>query len=69
MTNPQKVLIGGGVSKAGDFLIHAIKQSFKKYALPGVAESCEIKLTELGNDAGMIGGAYLVKQEFSEITF
>lgn len=60
--NPSKVLIGGGVSKAGDQLISRIEKYFKTYALKRVSDVCEIKVAELGNDAGMIGAAYLVKQ-------
>jgi glucokinase len=59
--NPSKVLIGGGVSKAGEQLLQPIKNAFTKYALPRVREACEIRIAELGNDAGMIGAAYLVK--------
>lgn len=59
--NPSKILIGGGVSKAGEQLLQPIKNAFTKYALPRVSEACEIRIAELGNDAGMIGAAYLVK--------
>ncbi|WP_337019931.1 ROK family glucokinase [Oceanobacillus massiliensis] len=58
--NPSKVLIGGGVSRAGDQLIGEIRTSFAKYALPRVVEACEITEAQLGNDAGIIGGAFLV---------
>ena len=60
--NPQKILIGGGVSKAGDQFISLIEKSFEKYALPRISEICEMKVAKLGNDAGMIGAAYLVKE-------
>lgn len=60
--NPKKVLIGGGVSKAGDYFIDKIDQAFQKYALPRIRKACEIKEANLGNDAGMIGAAYLVKE-------
>lgn len=59
--NPEKILIGGGVSKAGDYLIRHIDKAFRKYALPRISEACEITAANLGNDAGMIGAAYLVK--------
>ncbi|MGJ9456966.1 ROK family glucokinase [Oceanobacillus sp. CF4.6] len=58
--NPSKVLIGGGVSTAGDQLIDEIRIAFEKHALPRVIEACEIKAAHLGNDAGIIGGAFLV---------
>ncbi|MBP2078194.1 ROK family glucokinase [Oceanobacillus polygoni] len=65
VVNPSNVLIGGGVSKAGDLLVDEIRTAFKKYALPRVADACEIKVAQLGNDAGIIGGAYLVLQQMN----
>ncbi|APC48257.1 ROK family glucokinase [Virgibacillus halodenitrificans] len=67
--NPSKVLIGGGVSKAGDTLINEIKMAFEKYALKRVSDICEIKTAKLGNDAGIIGAAFLVKQKKENLTF
>lgn len=60
--NPSQIIIGGGVSKAGERLLSKINRSFKKYALPRISECCELRLAELGNDAGIIGAAYLVKK-------
>lgn len=59
--NPSKILIGGGVSKAGDAILQPIKKYFTKYALPRTSEACELRIAELGNDAGIVGAAYLVK--------
>ncbi|MFD2925968.1 ROK family glucokinase [Halobacillus naozhouensis] len=60
--NPNKVIIGGGVSKAGDQLLNPLKETFKSYALARTFEACTFEIAELGNDAGVIGGAYLVKE-------
>ncbi|MEC5422255.1 ROK family glucokinase [Virgibacillus sp. C22-A2] len=67
--NPSKVLIGGGVSKAGEQLRLEIEHAFQDYALPRVKSICEIKIAKLGNDAGIIGGAYLVKQKTQDVKF
>ncbi|MED3647506.1 ROK family glucokinase [Halalkalibacterium halodurans] len=61
--NPEKIVIGGGVSKAGDTLLKPIKQHFEAYALPRVADGAEFRIATLGNDAGVIGGGWLVKQQ------
>ncbi|WP_077601318.1 ROK family glucokinase [Oceanobacillus sojae] len=63
--NPSNILIGGGVSNAGDYLIDALTKAFRKHALPKVSEVCTIKTCQLGNDAGIIGGAYLVYENYS----
>ena len=59
--NPEKIVIGGGVSKAGDVLAQAVAHHFKRFAFPRVAEAAEIVIATLENDAGVIGGAWLVK--------
>ena len=50
--------IGGGVSNAGDILINKIKDYYNKYAHFAVKD-INIKRAKLGNDAGMLGAAYL----------
>lgn len=67
--NPSKILIGGGVSKAGSQLLTPLKAAFVKYSLPRVHLDCEFKIAQLGNDAGMIGAAYLVKQQTEGAVF
>lgn len=57
--NPDSIVIGGGVSAAGEFLREKVESYFKKYAFPTVRETSKIKLAELGNDAGIIGAASL----------
>ncbi|MED0688062.1 ROK family glucokinase [Anoxybacillus ayderensis] len=59
--NPEKIVIGGGVSKAGDLLAQTVARHFKRFAFPRVAEAADIVIATLGNDAGVIGGAWLVK--------
>lgn len=57
--NPQYVVIGGGVSAAGDFLLDRVKESFMRFAFATVRNSTKLKLAQLGNDAGVIGAASL----------
>lgn len=66
MINPSKIIIGGGVSKAGEQLLQPVTRAFQKYALPRISQKCHIEIAKLGNDAGIIGAAYLVKQETLE---
>ncbi|RKL68735.1 glucokinase [Salipaludibacillus neizhouensis] len=61
--NPEIIVIGGGVSRAGTLLVNYIRQSFDKYAIPLIAKSTTIKIATLGNDAGVIGAAWLAKQK------
>ncbi|WP_232697555.1 ROK family glucokinase [Brevibacillus daliensis] len=60
LLNPGKIVIGGGVSSAGEELFKRIRASFDQYTFPIAAECCEILPATLGNDAGVIGAAWLV---------
>jgi glucokinase len=57
--NPECVVVGGGVSKAGEALLLPLRQAFARYTLPRVERGTTIRLAELGNDAGVIGAALL----------
>ena len=50
--------IGGGVSNAGDILIDKITSYYKRYAHYAIKD-VSIKRAKIGNDAGMLGAAYL----------
>ena len=50
--------IGGGVSNAGDILINKINDYYQRYSHYAVKD-VKIKRAKLGNDAGMLGAAYL----------
>lgn len=58
--NPDIIVIGGGVSNAGDFLLHKIDNYFREMIFNPVKET-KVVLASLGNDAGIYGGAALVK--------
>lgn len=58
--NPASIIIGGGVSAAGEFLRGRVNYYFNQFAFPQVRESTKIKLAVLGNEAGVIGAASLV---------
>lgn len=57
---PDVLCIGGGISKEGDNLIKPIKAFLEgeNYAR-NIEKNTEVKVAELGNDAGIIGAAYL----------
>ena len=59
--NPEKIVIGGGVSKAGKTLLEPVMNYFKRFAFPKVRTSTTIDIATLENDAGVIGAAWLVK--------
>ena len=58
--SPQKVVIGGGISQAGEFYISKVREAAMKYAMRDCAANTEIVAAELGNRAGCLGAASLV---------
>ncbi len=58
--NPQKIIIGGGISKAGDLIFEPIKKAIHQKALPASIKDVEIMPAKLSNTAGVIGASTLV---------
>lgn len=59
VVNPEIIVLGGGVSKAGDMLFDLLKPSFEKYAFSG-CQDVKFALAKLGNDAGVYGAAKML---------
>ncbi len=57
---PDVLCIGGGISKEGDTLLKPIAEIVEKERFTkNVEKQTEIKIAKLGNDAGIIGAAYI----------
>ena len=59
VTDPTVIVIGGGVSKAGDILLSYVEKYFVERAFFANKET-KFVLAELGNDAGICGAAKLI---------
>lgn len=57
--NPEMIVVGGGVSRAGDLLLDPVREEVRRRALRG-PDRVKVVRAELGNDAGIIGAASLV---------
>lgn len=63
LMNPELVIIGGSVSKTGDYLLLPIKSAVRKYALNLVSTDTVIKSSKLGDSAGVIGACMLARKK------
>ncbi|MBR2046036.1 MAG: ROK family glucokinase [Agathobacter sp.] len=54
VVNPEAIVIGGGVSKAGAILIDTVKEHFRENAFYALKDT-RFELATLGNDAGIYG--------------
>ena len=59
VVDPEVIVIGGGVSKAGTILTETTARYFREAAFHA-CENTEFALAELGNDAGMYGAVKMV---------
>lgn len=62
VVDPETIVVGGGVSRAGQPLIDCIQKYYKKYAFP-LCKDTPIVIAKLGNDAGIYGAARMVLQD------
>ena len=59
MLDPEVIVLGGGVSAAGEFLLNAVREAVKPMVFFKTMPYARIELAQLGNDAGIIGAAML----------
>ncbi len=61
--NPELVVLGGPLSETGEYLLLPIKSAVKKYSLNMVSRDTQIKLSKLGNTAGVLGACLLSRSK------
>ncbi|MGL5152620.1 MAG: ROK family protein [Clostridium sp.] len=57
--DPDVVIIGGGVSKAGDIVFEKVREVVNTRCFKSMAEYCKVVPAGLGTDAGVIGAVAL----------
>lgn len=63
--DPDEVVIGGGVSVAGELLLGPARDTARRFVLPGVGTRTEIRLARHGVNAGVRGAALLAGLELA----
>ena len=61
--NPELVIIGAGISRAGDLFLETVKRTVKARALHTASTSVDIKISELGDTAAAQGAAILILKD------
>lgn len=56
--DPQEVIVGGGLSHAGDLLMGPLAEALERYVFPAMLGKYVLRRATLGNDAGALGAAY-----------
>ncbi len=60
LLNPEMVVIGGGVAQSGDIILDPIRRATRANTIKTMYDVCDIVPAELGDDAGIYGGASLI---------
>lgn len=60
--NPDTIVIGGGVAKAGELIFDPVRRAVQKWTQQVIHEKLRIVPAALGNDAGIIGNAVLAME-------
>jgi glucokinase len=63
--NPEAIVVGGGVSAGWALFIEHLESEIKRRAFPHPAERVKLMRSKLGDDAGILGAAFLASQLFS----
>lgn len=61
--NPELVVLGGTLSLTGEYLSLPIKSAIRKYSLNLVSQDTEIKVSKLGERAGVLGACLLSRSK------
>jgi glucokinase len=57
--NPEIIVLGGGLMQAADLFLEPIRRTVAQWAQPVAAKQVRIEMTQLGEDAGLLGAARL----------
>ncbi len=60
--DPELVVLGGGLMQAADFLLEGIRHEVERWAQPVAARLVRIELSQLDEDAGLLGAARMAFQ-------
>jgi len=65
--NPELVVIGGGLSMVGDYLLLPIRSAIRKYSLSLVNKDTVVRITKLGDDVGVMGACMLARSKMLKL--
>lgn len=68
LMNPERFVIGGGIARAGELLLGPVRRTVEQRAVPLQRRTAEIVPARLGDSAGVVGAAVLVRDRLEEIT-
>lgn len=59
---PELVVLGGGVTRAGDYLLDPVREGALRQAMPPAAKACDVVLSQHGDTVGVLGAAAIAQR-------
>jgi predicted NBD/HSP70 family sugar kinase len=66
--NPELVILGGKVSESGESLRLPVRSALNKYTLGLVNNDTQLKMSKLGERAGVMGGSLIARRKILSST-
>ena len=63
--NTQMIVVGGGIAQAGEIIMDPIRRTATACAIRSMSRTCRVVPAELGDNAGVLGGAAIILQEIA----
>ena len=61
--DPELVVVGGGVAKAGSLLFDPLREALSRYLMPDFKSKFQLRESALGDDAGLLGAvAFMIEK-------
>lgn len=64
LLSPQLVVVGGGVSRAGELLMNPLMREFDVHTMEAIKDGTQVVFSTLGMDAGVVGAVALALDSF-----
>jgi N-acetylglucosamine repressor len=64
LLSPERVIVGGGVSRSGDLLMKPLEREFRIHTMEAIAETTTIQLSKLGVEASVVGAMAIALDTF-----
>jgi glucokinase len=59
LLNPERIVVGGGISKAGDRLLIPLREELRRQVTPWSGARLDVRRAELGDDSVLFGAMAL----------
>jgi predicted NBD/HSP70 family sugar kinase len=66
LINPQRVIVGGLLSRTGEVLLHPLRDSIRRYAVQAAAESVEVRAAVFVERAELLGSVALAMLDWHD---